>query len=272
MTSPVRSGIGAYSLATGQPAVRRLKALHDVYGPAGKRVLLQAGLTPGMTVADFGCGVGMVTRMLAEMVGPAGQVTGIDVSAAQLEQARGHCADVANVDFVEANAVASGLPDASVDLAHCRFLLLHLADPAAGLAEMTRVLKPGGVLVVADADLTAATSVPPSSIDFFAHLFARLGPTRGVDYALGRNLYHLMRAAGFPMVEIAIHQPALPRGESRFLVKWSVDEIGPACVAAGIVTEAELAGIQADMQRDTEDENILVLAAPMIQCWARKPA
>jgi ubiquinone/menaquinone biosynthesis C-methylase UbiE len=51
-------------------------------------VLLRAGLQPGMTVADFGCGVGATTCMLAEMVGPAGQVTGIDLNAAQLEQGR----------------------------------------------------------------------------------------------------------------------------------------------------------------------------------------
>jgi ubiquinone/menaquinone biosynthesis C-methylase UbiE len=76
---------GEYALATGEAAVRRLTALHRVYSPKGRRVLLRAGLQPGMAVADLGCGVGATTRMLAEMVGPAGHVTGIDVSAAQLE-------------------------------------------------------------------------------------------------------------------------------------------------------------------------------------------
>src|SRR5262249_22088235 len=76
-----------YALASVTPAVRRLVMLHEVDAPAGRRILLRAGLTEGMHVADFGCGVGMVTRMLAEMVGPAGYVTGIDVSAVQLEQA-----------------------------------------------------------------------------------------------------------------------------------------------------------------------------------------
>ena len=47
-------------------------------------MLLQAGLAPGMRVADFGCGVGAVTQMLAEIVGPAGHVTGIDMSGDQL--------------------------------------------------------------------------------------------------------------------------------------------------------------------------------------------
>src|SRR5262249_7559457 len=80
-----------YVLATGPRAVRRLHLLHDVYSPAGKRLLLKAGLTPGMRVADFGCGIGAVTRMLAELVGPKGHVTGIDAYENQLTQASDLC-------------------------------------------------------------------------------------------------------------------------------------------------------------------------------------
>ena len=63
-----------YVLATGAKAVRRLLLLHNIYSPAGKRALINAGLKPGMKVGEFGCGVGAVTRMLAEMVGPRGDV------------------------------------------------------------------------------------------------------------------------------------------------------------------------------------------------------
>ncbi len=54
-------------------------------------------------------------------------------------------------------------------------------------------------------------------------------------------------------------------------MKLSVDEICPGCVAAGLVTDDELATIRADMQRDTADERILVLPAPVTQAWGRKP-
>src|ERR1700741_212416 len=80
-----------YALATGAAAVRRLHLLHNIYSPAGRRALINAGLRPGMNVADFGCGVGATTRMLAEMVGPAGAVTGIDGSEGQLFQAGNLC-------------------------------------------------------------------------------------------------------------------------------------------------------------------------------------
>jgi SAM-dependent methyltransferase len=268
-----KSNSGEYSLATGAAAVRRLTALHRIYLPAGRRILLQAGIRPGMHAADLGCGVGATTRTLAEMVGPSGAVTGVDVSAAQLEQGRNLCKaeGIANATFAQASATSTSLPRNSFDLVYCRFLLLHLVDPAAGLREMFELLKPGGVLVVEDGDLTSAGSSPPSSLHWFADLFGRLGPTRGLDYALANRLYHLVKAAGFPDPDIEIHQPAIARGEDRFLLKWSVEEAAPAFIGAGVVTADEMNTILADMDRDTKNLEILALMPRMSLVWARKP-
>jgi len=62
-----------------------------------------------MNVADFGCGVGMTTRMLSEMVGPSGSVTGVDFSTAQVQEAREITAraGIDNVSFLQANALLS---------------------------------------------------------------------------------------------------------------------------------------------------------------------
>ncbi len=265
---------GKYALATGEAAAHRLKLLHDCYGPAGRRVLLQAGLLPGMHAADFGCGVGQVTRMLAEMVGLHGKVTGIDVSGAQLEQGRQLCSGhgLENVTFHEASAYETGLPSNAFDLAYCRFLLLHLTDPGRALAEMRRILRPGGILVIEDGNLLSATSVPPSSLDAFADLWRRLGPKRNLDYALADRVWHLVRDAGFPDAEIEMHQPAIARGETRHLLRLSVLEMGPSCVMDGLLTEDELAQLLVDMELDDQNPEILVLAPRMSQVWARKPA
>jgi ubiquinone/menaquinone biosynthesis C-methylase UbiE len=82
-----------------------------------------------MKVADLGCGVGMVTSLLAEMVGPSGKVVGLDFSGAQIAQARELLSPTSsNVTFVEASATSTGLPRESFDLS-IAFLLIHLTEP-----------------------------------------------------------------------------------------------------------------------------------------------
>lgn len=263
---------GEYALASGPAAVRRLMLLHHIYAPAGRRVLLQAGLKPGMHIADFGCGVGAVTRMLGEMTGPTGSVTGVDVSAPQIDQAAEICrsAGLRNVMFAKADACKSGLPRESFDLVYCRFLLLHLPDPAACLREMRDVLRPGGILVIEDGDLDSAASVPPTALNAFADLSMRLGPIRGVDYSLANNLYHMVREAGFPEPQIEVHQPAGCGGGPGALLTWSVAEAGSAFVDAGLITRPELKLTLDEMEAAAGDPDVLVLAPRMSIVWARK--
>jgi SAM-dependent methyltransferase len=254
-----------YALATGSAAVRRLAALHAVFSPFARGVLTDAGLKAGMKVADFGCGVGMTTRMLAKMVGPTGSVTGVDFSAAQVEEAReiSARAGFGNVSFLQADACKTGLPRASFDFVYCRFLLLHLPDPAACIQEMLAVLKPGGILVLEDGDLTAAVSEPASAVNAFADLFGRLGPTRGLDYSMARNLDRFVEAAGIADARFVNHQPAFVAYEHRHLPKWSVEEAGPALLGAGLITEEQLAHTIIEMQKAVDSPEVTIFGPRM---------
>jgi SAM-dependent methyltransferase len=226
-----------------------------------------------MRVADFGCGVGLVTALLAELVGREGHVVGLDASAAQLALARERMpAGSTNIRFVEASATDSGLPPASFDLVYCRFLLLHLPEPERALREMGALLKPNGILVCEDGDLTSASSEPPSALGAFADLWGRLGPARGVDYTLGRRLFQMVQAAGFPAPEITFNQPVLARGENKRFLELSVAEAGPAFVEAGLITAEQLERTLAEMVRLNADETVLAEMPRMAQVWARKPA
>src|SRR5215813_8045666 len=264
---------GDYVLATGRAAANRLQILHSLYGPGARRALLQAGLQPGMRVADLGCGVGMVTTMLAELVGPTGQVVGVDFSGAQIGQAREMLLpSFSNVSFVEASATDTGLPYESFDLVYCRFLLIHLTEPMQALREMRNLLKPDGILVCEDGDLTSAGSEPPSALNAFSDLFGRLGPTWGVDYTLGRRLFQMVLAANFSKPEITYNQPVAARGENKRLLELSVAEAGSAFVEAGLITSEELDHTLAEMRRIAEDETVLAVMPRMSQVWARKLA
>ena len=266
-----KSGRGKYCLATGAAAAHRLRILHRIYGPGARSVLTKAGIQPGMRVADLGCGVGTVTTMLAELVGPEGKAVGIDASRAQIEQARELLpGSFPQASFIEASAIDTGLASESFDLVYCRFLLLHLTEPELALREMHRLLKPNGILVCEDGDLSSAGSEPPSILDCFADLFGRLAPIKGVDYALARRLYHLVLRANFRRPEISFNQPVFCRGENKRLLELSVLEAGPAFVEAGLLTFAELYRVVGEMQRVAEDETVLAVMPRMSQVWARK--
>jgi len=264
---------GDYVLATGNAAANRLRILHNVYGPGAYELLIRAGIQPGMRVADFGCGTGMVTQLLAELVGPAGEVIGIDFSGDQLEQARVSLPEsLSNVSFVQASATDTGLPRETFDLVYSRFLLIHLTEPDAALREMHELLKPNGIFVCEDGDLTSAGSEPPSELAAFSTLFGELGPKWGVDYTLGRRLFHLVLATNFVEPEITLNQPVFAQGENKRLLELSVAEAGPSFVKAGLITNEELAETIAEMQRLSEDQTVLAVMPRMSQVWAKKPA
>jgi len=231
-------------------------------------------LKPGMQVADIGCGVGQVTVDLAELIGVKGHVVGVDVSRAQLAEARrlAHQLQLANISWVEASALSTRLPSGSFDLVYCRYLLLHLMEPEAALGEMHRLLRPGGVLVCEDGDLTSAGSEPPSALGAFAELFNALGQARQVDYTLGRRLYQMVMAAGFSSPDIAFNQPAFARGEEKRLLELSVAEAGPALVEAGLLTPQALRNVLLSMEIAAVDETVVAIMPRMAQVSAVKKA
>ena len=104
---------------------------------------LLAGLEPGRAL-DAACGTGRQTAVLATL---GHDVVGIDASPAMLEKAR---ARVSHADFRIGELAALGLDAGSVDLAVCSLALTHLDDPAPAIAELARVVRPGGHIVLSD--------------------------------------------------------------------------------------------------------------------------
>jgi SAM-dependent methyltransferase len=214
-----------------------------------------------------------VTALLAQLVGPDGHVVGLDCSGAQLAQARERLAcGGTNASFIQASATATGLPPGSFDLVYCRFLLLHLPEPGRALGEMRSLLTPDGILVCEDGDLASAGSEPPSALGAFADLWGRLGPKRGLDYTLGRRLFQMVLAAGFPAPAITFNQPVVARGVKKRFLELSVAEAGPAFIEAGLITAEALASTLAEMRRLNADGTVLAVMPRMAQVWARKPA
>jgi SAM-dependent methyltransferase len=113
-----------------------------------------AGVRPGMTVVELGCGTGFWGRLLAAGLRGRGRLVGLDVDPALLEHARsqGSALGGVSVDYREGDAAASGLPAGCADLVTCHRLLTVVPDPARVVAEMLRLAAPGGRVLVNEHD------------------------------------------------------------------------------------------------------------------------
>jgi SAM-dependent methyltransferase len=157
----------------------------------------------GDQVIDVGCGPGSITLGLAQA---AGHVTGIDVDDAEFEDARAYAAGhgVDNVEFREGSIYDLDVAEGSIDVCTLFSMLETLDDPLAGLAEVRRVLKPGGVVGASSIEygglILHGADVPP--LRRFYDLRLALWEAQGdVHPYRGRELRGLLLAAGFAQIE-----------------------------------------------------------------------
>jgi ubiquinone/menaquinone biosynthesis C-methylase UbiE len=119
----------------------------DLFGERFHLAALAAFAGAAWTVGDLGCGTGQVSAALAPFVG---RVIAVDASAAMLQAARKRLHEFENVDLRRGELEALPVDDARLDAAMLMLVLHHVPEPARALAEVARVLKPGGRLVVVD--------------------------------------------------------------------------------------------------------------------------
>ncbi len=161
-----------------------------------------AALAPGERVLDVACGTGLTARAAAALVGPDGEVMGVDLSGRMVESAQRQAREgnVANVNFARMDAERLDLPDAGFDVVLCALGLMYMPHPGQAVREMRRVLRPGGRIVLAvwgeraRCGWSALFSIVDAEIQGdMCPLFFRLGQ--------GNALAHLCAEAGFGNIE-----------------------------------------------------------------------
>jgi len=134
--------------------IQGLERLYSTRDVLRRRELVRAalGARSGDRILDVGCGPGFYITELLEAVGREGAVAGADISADMLAVAAKRAAGHGSVEFHEADATSLPVPDASFERAVCVQVLEYVRDVPAALAEMHRVLRPGGRMLVWDVD------------------------------------------------------------------------------------------------------------------------
>lgn len=205
-------------------------------------------LQPGYHVLDVGCGPGTDTIALAQLVGEAGRVSGIDHDPAMVSEADRRAAEAGVAGWTQhfaADATALPFEAASFDACRSERLFQHLADPASALAEMIRVTRPGGWVVVLETDY-ATLSIETEELDLERRL-ARFTAERVRSGYAARQLYGFFKRQHLLDVEIEAHPQIFTRYDQ--VRRGWLDGVEREALVAGSLTEAELIRWRASLER-----------------------
>ncbi|HUO49512.1 MAG TPA: methyltransferase domain-containing protein [Acidimicrobiales bacterium] len=262
---------GEYALPNSdEAAAARFAAFESLFDPSTFRHLDALEVGPGWRCWEVGAGGTSVVRWLAERVGPDGRVLATDIDVTRVSGADGGAVEVRRHDVGTDPA-----PAETFDLVHARLVLVHVPRRDEALAAMVASLRPGGWLLLEDADpaLQPLSCIDPAGTEEEAVLAERIRTgfrtvlnAGGADLAFGRTLPRRLRASGLTEVRadasFPVDDPACAALEAA-----TVQLLRGRLVADGIAADEEL-----DRHLAAVAEGRLALAQPpMIAAWGRKP-
>jgi SAM-dependent methyltransferase len=199
-TTETAARTSAYSLGHTPQEYERLRAQARVWEVAAGRVFDQVGVPRGASCLDAGCGPGETMRMLAERVGAAGRVVGMDadtsigILAVEMLHRTGHRQCAFHTHDLTA---AEPVPGAPFDLVYARLLLFHLPQRAAVIARLWDAVAPGGHLIVQEYDLRSVSVLPDlPSVGEVGRVINGAFAAAGADAQVGARLAQLFERAG----------------------------------------------------------------------------
>jgi SAM-dependent methyltransferase len=264
-----------YALGHGEVELRRLDSQAELLSAGTRALLREAGVTQGMTALDLGTGTGRVAMLLAELVGPGGHVVAVDSSTTALDYAarQAKAAGVGTIEFIEGD-VAAPLPVPIADAAVGRLVLPYQDDPVSVLRTWATAVRPGGLVVAMEYDMSGGRSVPE------VELVSRARDWIGAGFAaarqsqtLGPRLPTLFAAAGLADSRVlgaqAYYSPWDPGGVA--MITGVVRSLLPLLVREGLATEDEVDvdTLQQRMHQEQQTADAVVCIPTLVACWAR---
>jgi SAM-dependent methyltransferase len=251
-------------------AGRRFGALAALFDGSTFRHLTALGLRSGWRVWEAGAGGPTVPAWLAEQTGPDGEVVATDLDPTWIAGPT----PPPNLRVLRHDVGLDPPPEGPFDLIHARLLLVHVPQRAQALAAMVSVLRPGGWLVVEEADpalqplLCLEETGPAQQLaNRLKTGFRQLMSDRGVDLAYGRTLPRRLREAG--LVDVAADAYFPITGPACIeLERATAEQIRDRLLAAGLATAEEIDRHLANLSDGLVD----LATSPMVTAWGRKPS
>ena len=219
-------------------------------------------LKNNMRLLDFGCGPGSITVGFTKYI-PDGEIIGIDIVPEILEQAKqlAITSNASNVRFEEGNIYDLNYPDNSFDVAYGHQVLQHLQHPIEALKELKRVVKPGGIIAVRDADYGTMVHSPSDPVlQHWLEIYHAVASHNGAEANAGRYLYSWLIDSG--LSDIRMSSSTWTFYKQRQVLNW-----GDSWAERS--TKSEFAKQAVEYKIATQGE--LELIADAWRSWARKP-
>ena len=249
---------------------KRLALLTKVADPITIRRLNEIKVGPGWRCLDVGAGDGSIAHWLAHRVGPRGRVVATDLNPRFLVD---H--GLPNLEVRRHNILEDDLETAHYDLVHCRVVLMHLPDPIKALRRLVNAVRPGGWLLVEEADgsasIVAADPGHTRAAGFDRRsraLWAAMKDTGTMDLDFGRRLPSLFEGLGLRNFG---HEGVTLAGRggdplARF-GQMTYELVRERFVAAGVLTEADFD----ELNRAYDDRSFWFVGFTLFGAWGRRP-
>lgn len=240
-------------------------------------LLPEAGISEGMKILDIGSGAGDIALMAADIVGPRGQVVGVDVNPDVLKIARARASEAgySNVEFVEGDCRTADVGD-GFDAVIGRCVLKYVTDPSGTLRSLVERLRPGGIVAFQEYNFDSAESRPvvPLWQSFFEWV-NQAALHAGLSLHFGYQLPQLFRDAGLPAPQLQVNAVtgSGPDWDGYSYAANTARSLLPFIVASGAATEAEVdPPTLADRLREEAVAAGSVIRLPhLVSAWTRKP-